>query len=214
MVIISPIWTKMVPDGWNSPKWSRWLKVVQSQSFAAQFIRKRRWIQYLGLDFNALATKDRLQALDEESHAYRFFLKSCHNNISLHKKKNPKSKCTFIEIFEEVYFFPLFLCCGRGVESVKSANFNARGVEITNFRSSQLSYLRKSICWSVGLSVRWVFLWSRICQKQGKSVNWPKESNHATLHLCNHAIIHSCNQSTHCRRMHCGRKDLVLLWLA
>ena len=93
----------------NSPKWSRWLKVVQSQSFAAQFIRKRRWIQYLGLDFNALATKDRLQALDEESHAYRFFLKSCHNNISLHKKKiqnrNVRSSRFLRKYTFSLYFF-------------------------------------------------------------------------------------------------------------
>ena len=93
----------------NSPKWSRWLKVVQSQSFAAQFIRKRRWIQYLGLDFNALATKDRLQALDEESHAYRFFIKSCHNNISLHKKKiqnrNVRSSRFLRKYTFSLYFF-------------------------------------------------------------------------------------------------------------
>ena len=68
-----------------------------------------------------------------------FFLKVFSQQHLIAEKKNPKSKTTFIEIFEVIYFFPLFLCCCKGVESVKSANFNARGIEITNFRSPQLT---------------------------------------------------------------------------
>ena len=66
-----------------------------------------------------------------------FFLKVLSQQHLIAWKKNPKSKTTFIKIFEVIYFFPLFLCCCKGVESVKSANFNARGIEITNFRSPQ-----------------------------------------------------------------------------
>ena len=68
-----------------------------------------------------------------------FFLKVFSQQHLIAEKKNLKSKTTFIEIFEVIYFFPLFLCCCKGVESVKSANFNARGIEITNFRSPQLT---------------------------------------------------------------------------
>ena len=88
-----------------------------------------------------------------------FFLKVFSQQHLIAEKKNPKSKTTFIEIFEVIYFFPLFLCCCKGVESVKSANFNARGIEITNFRSPQLAE-RLTDCRTDGrLSDGWRTVW-------------------------------------------------------
>ena len=65
--------------------------------------------------------------------------KSLLTSISHCKKKNPKSKTTFIEIFTIINFSPLFLCYCKGVEITEISEFNARGIEITNFRSPQLT---------------------------------------------------------------------------
>ena len=59
-------------------------------------------------------------------------------SISHCKKKKPKSKTTFLKIFEVIYFSPLFLCCCKGAEITEISEFNTRGIEITNFRSPQL----------------------------------------------------------------------------
>ena len=80
---------------------------------------------------------------------------------------------TFIEIFAIINFSPLFLCCCKGVEITEISDFNARGIEITNFRSPQLYGLPAEI------------LRGKACGSKSKyRAIWLKRFEIRVCHLC------------------------------